>query len=160
MRERAYDSGAAVGYARRWALERNKAYYNFDRIGGDCTNFVSQCIYAGAGMMNFTRDTGWYYRSVSDRAAAWTGVEHLYRFLVSNRSVGPFCRVVSGEEAAPGDVVQLGGVDGRFYHTVVITAVSPRILVAAHTYDALDKPLSLYEYGQVRFLHIDGVRVW
>ena len=33
------------------------------------------------------------------------------------------------------------------------------ILIAAHTYDALDRPLSTYAYEVVRFLHIEGVRI-
>ena len=82
MREIPYDRGAAVDYARRWALSRNPAFYDFSDIGGDCTNFVSQCIYAGAGVMNYTKDTGWYYISSSDRTPSWTGVEYLYDFLI------------------------------------------------------------------------------
>ena len=39
---------------RRWALLRNPAYLDFHGLGGDCTTFVSQCLYAGAGVMNRT----------------------------------------------------------------------------------------------------------
>ena len=160
MKETAYDRAAAVAYARRWAMGRNPAYYDFEDIGGDCTNFASQCIYAGARVMNFTPDTGWYYRSPADRAAAWSGVEYLYRFLTGNQSVGPYGRTVTQVEAMPGDIVQFGTSEGRFYHSPFITAVSPTILVAAHTYDALDRPLYSYSYDNVRFIHIDGVRTW
>lgn len=160
MRELQYDREAAVAYAREWALKRNPAYYDFENVGGDCTNFASQCIFAGAGVMNYTYDTGWYYRSSYDRAAAWSGVEYLYRFLVTNRSVGPYGHEVPQYEAEPGDIVQLGTLGGRFYHSPVITAVFPRITVAAHTYDALDRPLRLYDYDVARFIHIDGVRTW
>lgn len=160
MRELPYDRFAAVAYARRWALGRNPAYYDFQDLGGDCTNFASQCIYAGAGIMNYTPDTGWYYRSAGDRSAAWTGVEYLYAFLVGNRSVGPYARVVSPSDAHPGDIVQLGTRSGHFYHSPVITAVTPQILVAAHTFDALDRPLSSYSYAAARFLHLAGVRAW
>lgn len=160
MKQKQYNRENAVAYARKWALSRNPAYYNFQHIGGDCTNFASQCIFAGAGVMNFTPDTGWYYRSLYDRTAAWTGVEYLYKFLVNNNSVGPYAHEVSQEEVMPGDIVQLGNADGHFFHTPVIIAVSPVILTAAHTYDALDKPLSAYNYDILRFLHIDGVRTW
>lgn len=160
MRELTYDRDAAVAYARRWAFARNGAYYDFEDIGGDCTNFASQCIYAGARVMNFTPTMGWYYRSVDDRTASWSGVEYLFNFLAGNRSVGPYAHEVPQEEALPGDIVQLGTRGGNFYHSPVIVAVKPAILVAAHTYDALDKPLSSYNYGAVRFLHIDGVRTW
>lgn len=160
MREIPYDRAAAVSYARRWALGRNPAYYNFEEIGGDCTNFASQCIYAGARTMNFTPVMGWYYRSSYDRTASWSGVDYLYNFLVNNRSVGPYAHIVTLNEAQPGDIVQLGTQTGAFYHSPVITSVSPMILVAAHTFDALDRPLSSYIYGIARFIHIDGVRTW
>lgn len=160
MRTKAYDRQAAVDYAHKWALGRNPAYYNFESIGGDCTNFASQCIFAGAGVMNFTPVTGWYYRSSYDRTASWSGVGYLYDFLVTNNGVGPYARVVPAEAAEPGDIVQLGTSGGRFYHSPVIISVYPAILVAAHTYDALDRPLSSYSYDTARFLHIEGVRVW
>lgn len=160
MREIPYNRNAAVAYARTWAFNRNPVYYDFEKIGGDCTNFASQSIYAGAGIMNYTPVMGWYYRSSSDRSASWTGVNYLYNFLVNNKSVGPYAYVVTREEAMPGDIVQLGTGDGHFYHSPVITAVSPTILVAAHTFDALDRPLDSYVYDVARFLHIDGVRVW
>ena len=160
MRELPYNREAAVAYARRWAFDRNPAFYDFEELGGDCTNFASQCIYAGAGVMNYTPVMGWYYISPSDRTASWTGVEYLYNFLVNNRSVGPYAYTVSRGEVMPGDVVQLGRANGDFYHTPVIVATAPVILVAAHSYDALDRPLSTYNYEIARFIHIDGVRTW
>jgi len=160
MREIAYDRTAAVAYARRWALSRNRAYYDFEYIGGDCTNFASQCVYAGAGIMNYTPVTGWFYRSASDRTASWTGVEYFWKFMTENRSAGPYGREVSWGEARPGDVVQLGHANGDYYHSPVIVATEPELLVAAHSYDALDRPLRTYDFDTLRFLHIEGVRVW
>ena len=37
----AYDRAAAVAYAHRWAFRRNPAYYDYEKIGGDCTNYAS-----------------------------------------------------------------------------------------------------------------------
>ncbi len=160
MKINTYNRSAAVAYARRWALSRNPAYYDFESLGGDCTNFASQCIFAGAGIMNYTPVTGWFYRSSFDRSASWTGVEYLFRFLIGNLSVGPYARIVSVKEVQPGDIVQLGDESGKFYHSPVITAVQPDILVSTHTYDALDRPLSTYYYNTLRFLHIEAVRTW
>jgi hypothetical protein len=160
MKEVPYDRSTAVAYARRWAMGRNAAYYDFEKLGGDCTNFASQCLFAGAGIMNYTPVTGWFYRSAADRTASWTGVEYLYRFLVNNRSVGPRAVEVPREEVLPGDLVQLGDGSGEYYHCPVITAVYPAILVAAHSFDALDRPLDSYVYERVRFLHIEGVGKW
>lgn len=160
MKTKPYNRSAVVAYARRWALTRNPAYYDFQNIGGDCTNFASQCIYAGTGVMNYTPTMGWYYRSINDRAPAWSGVEYLHNFLVNNRTVGPYASIVPQEQAQAGDIVQLGTKDGHFYHSPVITKTEPEILVAAHTFDALDRPLSTYNYETARFIHIEGVRVW
>lgn len=44
---RPYDRLEAVIYAHRWAYGRNPAFYDYEEIGGDCTNYASQCIYAG-----------------------------------------------------------------------------------------------------------------
>ena len=153
-----YNRTKAIEYARKWALRRNPAYYNFQMLGGDCTNFASQCIFAGAGVMNDTPDTGWYYISASNRAPAWTSVEYLHRFLVNNRGAGPFAAEVGERDAQPGDIVQLAGSDLDWYHTLVIVSTQPEIRVAAHTYDVLDKRLADYHYGFARFLHIAGVR--
>ena len=102
----AYDRNSAVQYAKKWAYRRNPAFYDFSKIGGDCTNFASQCIFAGAGIMNFTPVYGWYYLSANDRTASWTGVEYLYNFLTQNEGVGPFAKEVPLSELEIGDVVQ------------------------------------------------------
>ena len=159
MRIFAYNRLAAVNYARRWALERNPMYYDFDEIGGDCTNFASQCIYAGARVMNYEPAFGWYYISLDDRSPSWTGVEFLYSFLVNNNSFGPFGRSVGQNQVQIGDIIQLGRADGTFYHSLVVSATFPRILVCAHSDDYLNRPLSSYTYDNIRFIHIDGVRV-
>ncbi len=160
MREIPYNRSAALAYARRWALGRNTEFFNFDDIGGDCTNFISQCVYAGTGVMNYAPVTGWYYISVSDRSASWTGVEFFYNFMVNNRSVGPYGRIVTQEETLPGDIIQLGRENGSFYHSLIILSKSPEILVAAHSNDALNRPLSSYDYYTARYIRIDGARSW
>ena len=86
-----YDRAAAVAYAHRWALGRNPQFYDYEEIGGDCTNFASQCLYAGTGIMNFTPIYGWYYINANEKAPAWTGVEYFRNFLVRKESSpGPF----------------------------------------------------------------------
>ena len=50
-----YNREKAIVYAQKWAYARNPNYYNFDHVGGDCTSFISQCLYAGTGVMNYNR---------------------------------------------------------------------------------------------------------
>ncbi|MGI5971951.1 MAG: amidase domain-containing protein [Oscillospiraceae bacterium] len=160
MRKKVYDREAAVAYAEKWALGRNPEYYSFSGIGGDCTNFVSQCIYAGCGIMNYTPVTGWYYRSASDRTASWTGVRFLYNFLIGNKGPGPYGEVAGKSDMMPGDIIQLGKADGMFYHSLfVIEKTADDILIATHTYDALRRPLSTYIYDRARYIHIVGARI-
>ena len=159
MRTVQYNRTAAVMYAKKWAFSRNRAYYDFSKIGGDCTNFASQCIFAGANQMNFTKDFGWYYKSANERTASWTGVEYLYNFLTTNQGLGPFAKTVPIAEAEIGDIIQLGNQVGDFYHSpVVVGFARGQILLAAHTYDAYNKPLNSYSFATARAIHILGVR--
>ena len=160
MRELFYNRQWAVNYARVWAYSRNPRFYDFSDLGGDCTNFASQCIFAGAGVMNYTPEVGWFYIDANDRSPSWTGVEFLYDFLVNNLSVGPYGREASTDEVLPGDVVELADFEGDFYHTLVIVATMPQILVAAHSRNVLNKPLEDYNFDSARFIHIEGVRTW
>lgn len=154
-----YDRNTAVAYAKKWAFSRNPAYYNFNDLGGDCTNFASQVIYAGAPVMNFTPTFGWYYRSLNDRSPSWTGVEYLYNFLVGNSGVGPYAKEVPLTELEIGDIVQLGRATGDFYHSPVVVGFSRgQILIAAHSYDAYMRPLSSYNFEVARGIHILGAR--
>lgn len=161
-----YNRDKAVEYAHKWAFGRNPAYYDFENLGGDCTNFASQVIYAGSGVMNYTPVYGWYYRNAYDRTASWTGVNFLYRFLVNNKGVGPFAEEVDMRNVKPGDIVQLSFDGGDYFNhsPVIVKVINPLstrgILVAAHTYDRDNYPLSNYSWKGIRFLHIKGVRVW
>ena len=76
-----YNRNSAVSYALSWALRRNPQYYDFSDLGGDCTSFISQCVFAGSGIMNFTPIFGWYYFSSFDRSPSWSGVEFFYDFM-------------------------------------------------------------------------------
>lgn len=160
MKIKEYSREKAVGYAKTWALRRNPKYYNFDKLGGDCTNFVSQCLYAGSGIMNFKKDSGWYYRSLSDRAPAWTGVEFLYNFLITNNRFGPFAVLTEKENLKLGDVIELGKANGDFFHTLLVTQIdSERIYVSSHTRDFYNVPLEIFSFYSARFLSIKGVYV-
>jgi hypothetical protein len=165
MRIIPYDRLATVDYARQWAYSRNPNYYDFSSLGGDCTAFASQCLFAGCGVMNYTPDIGWYYRSPSDRAAAWTGVEFFYRFLTENadneigNGTGPFAKEVSINEVELGDFIQLGKKTGDFYHALIVVGFSnTTTLVSEHSYDAFNRPLTSYSFEELRCLHVLGAR--
>ncbi len=155
-----YNRENALLYAREWALMRNPLFTNYSGIGGDCTNFASQVVYAGSCQMNYTADVGWYYISDTQRSAAWTGVEFFYNFITQNKGVGPFGREVFADEVVEGDIIQLANETGDFYHTlVVIGSDSEGFRVASHSDDYYNRALITYNYASLRYIHIDGVRL-
>lgn len=164
---RPYRRDRAVTYARTWALDRNPLYIDFSGQGGNCTNFASQCVLAGSCAMNYTADYGWYYISPDDRSPAWSGVDFFYNFLTGapayerrNGGVGPFAAQAIREAMEPGDVIQIAAQGTDWSHTMVVSgfAEDGEILVCAHSVDSLDRPLSTYEYENIRYLHLLGVR--
>ena len=123
-----YNRQKAVAYARRWALGRNPEFYDYNEIGGDCTNFVSQCVYAGIGIMNYNTDNG--------------------------------CEL---ENLLPGDVIQLGDENNKFYHSLILTAIvrgfrGRRYYICAHSQDAYQRDLFSYRFESLRCIHIIGGR--
>lgn len=160
-----YDRERAVAYAHQWAYSRNPAYYDFSALGGDCTNFISQCLRAGGAPMNYTPVTGWFYNSLSSRAPAWSGVEELYRFLIRNQGKGPYASPGGPADMRLGDVVQLSFDGTRYGHSLLVVAVeegetpeNPNILVATHSFDSDYRPLDSWVDVTYRYLHIGGAR--
>ena len=165
---RPYFRERAVEYARRWALSRNPLFIDFTGRGGDCTNFVSQCVLAGCCTQNYTPTFGWYYISENDRAPAWSSVEYFYDFITGSGDFkprltreGPLGMEVGFSRVEPGDVVQLYDQSDDFYHTLLVSAIGGgEIYVCAHSDDALDRPLSSYRMAAgVRFLHLQAALV-
>lgn len=163
MRIGVYDRKQVYNYAKRWAFDRNPAYYNFDSIGGDCTNFASQCIFAGASVMNFSSNNGWYYSNGNSKSPSWTGVEFLYRFITTNNSVGPFGKVVTFDKIELGDLIQLSFDGHKFSHSLIVVQENINfnlIGIASHTFDSFNKKIFEYSFKNIRFIHISGVRFW
>ena len=158
MKKLEYDKNSALDYAMRWANSRNPVFYNFDNLGGDCTNFVSQCIFSGAKIMNYSKNLGWYYNNLNSRAPAWTGVKFLYDFLSQNKGFGPFAKEVSKSEIQIGDVIFLINFNNEYYHSLFVSNVNGNeIFCSAHSLDAFNRPLSSYLYNNAKFMHILGV---
>lgn len=94
----AYDPEAAARYADEYVWSEaagksvyeefyNSIYPSYNASGGDCTNYVSQCLYAGGMPMvkgtEYGRD-GWFYVPGS-RSATWTYAPYLRDWLADNR---------------------------------------------------------------------------
>ncbi|MDR2530514.1 MAG: amidase domain-containing protein [Oscillospiraceae bacterium] len=147
-----YNPAAAIAYAHRWAFARNPRHADFSDLGGDCTNFISQCLNAGGFAMNYTPNSGWFYTSLDSRSPSWSGVEELYAFAISNRGDGPQAVVGEPTQVQPGDVIQLSFDGTAFAHSLFVVGhdASGTPLVATHTYDSDNRPLSSYMYSKAR----------
>lgn len=155
-----YNREKAFYYANKWALKRNPLFADFTEMGGDCTNFVSQCLFAGTCAMNFTKNTGWYYKSLDNRTAAWSGVSFLYEFLLTNQGKGPFGIESEISKLEVGDVIFMGYKEqASFLHSVVVTGNSLYgIVVCTHTEDYYNRPLITYDFDLIKGVHINGYR--
>ncbi|RAK14972.1 putative amidase-like protein [Anoxybacillus vitaminiphilus] len=129
-----YDRFAAVRYAETWWNSYNLAFKKFPV---DCTNFVSQCLYAGGIPMSGypNRAKGWWMKN-HNWSYSWT-VAHSFRWYLSGTHSGlKAMEVSSPEQLMPGDVIcyDFQG-DGRFDHTTIVVAKDRQgmPLVNAHT---------------------------
>ena len=164
MKIKPYDRNLACIYAQKWAFTRNPKYYNYDAIGGDCTNFVSQCIYAGSNVMNYNKTNGWYYIDSNQKSPSWTGVEFLYNFLINNSGVGPSGLNVNSSKIELGDITQLSFSGKKFEHSLIIVRIEDsldfsKIYTASHTLDSYARALNSYKFNKIRFVHIESIKI-
>lgn len=153
-----YDREAAVSYADRWIGVRNGDWADFTGQGGNCQNFVSQCLYAGGIPRDISGGETWSWKR-SDTALPedakntlpWINVEAFRSYTVRNRGYGLAVQrdapYLSGE---PGDIIQMGFPE-RWSHTVLITKVvtdregrTVDYLVDSNTADLRNVPVSAY----------------
>ena len=109
----------AVDYADKYWNNYNDFYPNYNSIGGDCANFVSQCLQAGGLPMN-----GSWYHAVTGctRSSSWTYANTLYTYLAENcGSVVELYPADSGytnqngKAVNPANVIRVG--DPVFYYS-------------------------------------------
>lgn len=142
-----YNPNKAIAYARKYAIDYNTYYKNFNNSGGDCTNYISQCLHAG----NLPLTNTW-----KPYTAAWIQVKYLYEYLIKDK-IG---KVSIDMPLKEGNIIQFYSEKKLAYsHSVIITKVLPNnnCLICSHFYDRLDTPLSeLYPaiYKKIRYIDI------
>lgn len=154
-----YSREKAILYAEKYWNFRNPKFFNFDKLGGDCTNFISQCLFYGGFDMDF-KENGWFYSTLNSRSPAWSGVNEFCNFLITNKSQNsPQGQIVSLQDVEVGDIIQLDLGRGYFHHNTIITKIIGEknynnILIACHSADAFDKRLSDYRIAKTRCIKI------
>ena len=95
-----YNASAAANYAKQYWSNYNPKYSNYNSIGGDCANFVSQCLLAGG----FSMDNAWYWKAYSNHSGSWTVAGELRNYLVNSKG----CQIItnpSDSQVSVGDVI-------------------------------------------------------
>ncbi|WP_232698811.1 amidase domain-containing protein [Brevibacillus daliensis] len=137
-----YDRAAAVAYANQFWEVPNPAYPYFK---DDCTNFISQCLFAGNIPMIFSnsRAKGWWYRHRNEGwSFSWAIANSLKNLLASGGAPFYAQAVQSPQELDLGDIIcyDFDG-DGRFQHNTIVVAKDEEgmPLVNAHTYNSANR---------------------
>lgn len=149
-----YDRQKAVEYAKKYAFNYNDKYFNYTNFGGDCTNFISQCLLNGNLQMDYSYD-GWFYTSPNNHSSSWTSVEEFWNYALKNRSINLINTSIENVEI--GDIVQFySPYLKRHYHSLIITKImfpisTKNIFVSAHDNNAFNKSLIEYNVNYMRF---------
>lgn len=136
-----YDRVRAVRYADAWWDGTNPRY---PRFSDDCTNFVSQCLFAGGLPMwgEPDRTAGWWFQFGPKPvwSYSWSTAHALYLVLTSAFGA----RVVSDPaDLRIGDVIFYDwNGEGTYHHSTIVTDFDAmgEPLVNAHTIDSYHRP--------------------
>lgn len=171
-----YNISRAVDYALTYALEMNPKFGNYEKWGGDCTNYVSQCLYAGG--IPFDEEGmdvryKWYWYSEAMRAPSWTAADSLRFYMENNNnqnqpSFGLRAEPTTIYNLLRGDVIQFVESDNQAYHSIICTGYIVRngqvvdYLISQHSGYREDNSVRLKNYplsrkkGNKIFWSIEG----
>jgi hypothetical protein len=155
-----YNRQATVNYALQWWDKANPAYRNFG--SNDCTNFVSQCLFAGGWSMkgwNKWSLSHWFYYSTIYYSNTWTVADDFSKFLTVYSGRGQARSLTYkplNQHFNIGDIVQIDyDGDGKWDHTMIITKVTAsEIYVTYHWAPSSFVPLTSLKdkYPTARFM--------
>lgn len=160
-----YNNTAAISYALKYAITPNSAYADFTGSGGDCTNFISQCLYAG-GIKQHTgtaySGTCWFYKTSTNRSSSWTGASEFQSYVTGSSSKIDISSS-NWSSVVPGDIIQLVTSTNSAYHSLFVSGFvngsngRSDILICAHTTNRSNVSLAQY-YGSSSkvYYHING----
>ncbi|NLI13522.1 amidase domain-containing protein [Pelotomaculum propionicicum] len=89
-----YNASYAAAWAYQYAYSNNPSpWYTYTSSeGGDCTNFISICLYKGDipfdTVGNPSYNQRWFWYSNSNRTPTWTGVDEFWDYAVNDTGYG------------------------------------------------------------------------
>ena len=183
-----YNRNAAYDWAHTHWNNYSKAYVNLGDQkweGGDCTNFVSQCLKAGGANNDKTGKYQWYYDSKNNITAqndsypwTWSTARGLNYIILGNYKTNEYGpkgteKVITGDSEYNssigkyillGDIIQyqwkpnLNITHSALIVDMVYNSSKERYepVIAEHTYDSWYTPWTNNAY-KTHFIHIEGV---
>ncbi|MFX0206925.1 MAG: GH25 family lysozyme, partial [Candidatus Hodarchaeota archaeon] len=136
-----YSPTGATSYAEYWWDKRNPHYYDYSNVGGDCANFVSQCLIAGGlSLWKGTNNAGGGLDQYGTLPSCDNLNSHLQNYQIISHE-----RCVKSDSwddelpswVEPGTVLQYGTAGGDEYrHAVIVTGGNgDSATVTGHTSD-------------------------
>jgi hypothetical protein len=133
-----YNREAAVTYAHKWWNGFNP---NFRFFSVDCTNYVSQILYAGGFPIFYTgkQNSGWWYLGNGGQDDKWSfswSVAHSLRWYLDSKNNLQVELIKTPNELLPGDIISYDwDGDGVWQHNTVVVGhnIYGQPLVNAHT---------------------------
>jgi putative amidase-like protein len=151
----AYDGAAAAAYADTYWQNYNPAWPSFANQGGDCTNFVSQALYAGGIAMRlsppYSGNAAWYMLQNRKHrwsyALPWINAQDQSIFALQHLAgvtqVASYYAVAPGQtvadNATQGDIVLYDwNNDGVFDHEAIVVATDGSNADGTTNWDLVD----------------------
>lgn len=158
-----YNRDEAVAYSSKWVGRRNEEWSDYTGRGGNCQNFVSQCLLAGGIPMDVQGDSQWMWNGEDDHSASWLGVDAFCNYAANNQGAGLAASMdVSYYEGTKGDLICMGS-ENDWNHIVIITEVirdeegnTVDYLVNSNTADVENFPVGAYPNPHQKLIKIYG----
>jgi len=151
-----YNRDKAKAYIDKYCLNKNDDYYDYSDEGGNCQNYVSQCINAGGIEMDYS-DSEWYYNYPLEYSSSWTSTYWFYEYITENENDGIVA--ISDNNlyyGQIGDVIQVGYDDEYRHSTIISDIVDGHILINSNSVDLTNYPIDAYVYPLKRLIIILG----
>ncbi|ATW27385.1 amidase domain-containing protein [Candidatus Formimonas warabiya] len=144
-----YHGLRAVQYARTYTETRNPAFYGIEDFMGNCSNFLSQCLWYGFGsgdqpdIARRENMTAQWYAGQGGGSPAWESVEQFWNYATASRNPGEqslYGEVVETiSQLDPGGIVQtrpgrFRNTDEEYSHSLLLVD-APTLLLAQNSPD-------------------------
>lgn len=141
-----YNVSNAIAYADRYCINYNSAYNSYKGRGGDCANFVSQCLYAGG----FQQDSVWYKHSV-----AWINV---MKQIAHFREYGNFMNANNGNLIKGNPIYFDWNGDGVYDHATICVGRnnSGTAILDSHTRDLYHATWTNWNFSRAATIQLHG----